>query len=250
MTKSALTAAFAITCCSLVTTVHADTIFGVYFGAGLSQTQYSGDIRLTGNTIDLENDFGLDKKDNSYVYIAFEHPVPVLPNVRLAQTQLLAEADSVLSRTITFNNRTYTASSAISAEVDLSFTDATFYYEVLDNWLSLDLGLTARNFDGFAKVTSNGNLNRYDFNEVLPLLYVSAEAELPFTGFSVHARLQGLSISDSSLTDSQIALAYESSIRLGGEIGYRNIAIEVDDISDLYSDLESKGVFAGVTYHF
>ena len=250
MTKSALTAAFAITCCGLIPAVHADNIFGVYFGAGLSQNQYSGDLRLTGAAIDLENDFGLDKKDNSYVYVAIEHPIPLLPNVRLAQSQLLAQADNVLSRDITFNNRTYSASSAINAEVDMSFTDATFYYEVLDNWLSLDLGLTARNFDGFAKIDSNGSLNRYDFNEVLPLLYVSAETELPFTGFSVQASLQGLSVSDSSITDSQIALAYESSIGLGAEIGYRSMAIELDDINDLYSDLESKGVFMGVTYHF
>lgn len=250
MNKSALTAAFAITCCSLTPSIHAETIFGVFFGAGLTQNQYSGDIQLTGTAIDLEDDFGLVKKDNSYAFVAIEHPIPVLPNIRLTLTQLLAEADNVLSREITFNDRTYSASTAIRAEVDLSFTDATFYYEVLDNWLSLDLGLTARNFDGFAKIDSNGSLNRYDFNETLPLLYVNAEAALPFTGLSVRAKLQGLSIDDSSLTDSQISLAYESSIGLGGEVGYRNMTIELDDLSDLSSDLESKGAFAGVTYHF
>ncbi len=249
-TPFTLTAALAITCCTLAANVQADTIFGVYFGAGLWQNQYSGDITLRGSAIDVENDFNLEKEDNSYAYVSFEHPIPLLPNIRFAQTQVLTQADSVLTRNITFNNQTYNAGNAIDAEVDLSFTDATFYYEVLDSWVSLDLGLTVRNFDGFAKIESNGGLNRYDFNETLPLLYTRAQAQLPFSGLSVQASLQGLSISDSSITDAQFALAYESSIGLGGELGYHSMNIKLDDINDFYSDLQTKGMYLGVTYHF
>jgi hypothetical protein len=245
---AAITATFALTCTTLP--AHADSIFGVYLGAGLWQNQYSGDVTFNGTAIDLENDFGLEREDNSYVHVAFEHPIPLIPNIRLAQTQLRTQADTVLTRDITFNNQSYSATAAIDSEVDLSFTDATFYYEVLDNWLSLDLGITARNFDGFVKVESNGGLNRHDFNETVPLLYASAEAELPFTGLSVQARIQGLSISDNSITDTQLAIAYESAIGLGGELGYRSMDIELDDINNFYSDLKSSGMYVGVTYHF
>lgn len=244
------TALIAASCLNCFTPAYADTIFGVYLGAGLWQSNLDGNVSLTGEPIDLSDDLGFGREDNSYVYAAFEHPIPLIPNLRISQTQLKIDADNTLSRNITFNNQTYLVTEQLHSKIDLSFTDATFYYEVLDNWASLDLGITARNFDGSVEIENNGNNNRFDIGETLPLLYAAAEIELPFTGFSLQGELQGLSISDSSITDASIKLAYESAFGLGAELGYRLIDIQLDDLNDFNSDLQSKGAVLGLTYHF
>ena len=119
----------------------ADTLFGIYAGAGTWQQEFGGDVNSGFADVSVENDLGLDDDDGNIFYVAVEHGVPVLPNVRAQLFTIDVEGDNVLSRAIEFNGQTFTVADLVSTEIELTQSDAVFYYEVLDNVVSLDLGL-------------------------------------------------------------------------------------------------------------
>ena len=73
----------------------ADSIFGVYAGFGTWQQSYGGDVTSGIAAVNVETDLGLDDVDNNVLYLAVEHGVPVLPNVRLQSTQLKVDLSHI-----------------------------------------------------------------------------------------------------------------------------------------------------------
>ncbi|MBV1921944.1 MAG: TIGR04219 family outer membrane beta-barrel protein, partial [Pseudomonadales bacterium] len=232
----------------------ADTIFGVYAGGGTQNFDFTGDFEDTDfssvvGDIDLEDDLNYDNSSGTYVYIAIEHPVPFLPNVLLTSTELDQSESSVITRTISFDNQTFTAGTAVDSTVDLSHVDATLYYELLDNWVNLDLGLTIRKFDGEIKLVSGTDNAQEDIDFTIPLLYGKARFDLPLTGVYVSASGNWIGVGSNNFLDSMVTIGYESTIGLGLEAGYRNITLSIDE-DDFEADLGFSGIFAAATFHF
>lgn len=228
----------------------ADTV-GFKVGAYQWQQDYEGQITTEGelNNVDLQDDLGFDDEDGKTYFIALEHPVPVIPNILLSKTEMEIQSASTLSRSVTFDGKTYTASTDVSSDVDLSHTDITLYYEVLDNWVNLDIGLTARIFDGGFSISDNSQTASEDFDHAIPLLYIATRFDLPLTGLYIGASANGLTYSDASLIDYQVNVGYESSIGLGVELGLRKFDIDYEDDED-QADLTVDGGYLGVYYHF
>ncbi|MBL4608505.1 MAG: TIGR04219 family outer membrane beta-barrel protein [Pseudomonadales bacterium] len=232
--------------------VQADTLFGVYAGASMWSQAYSGGIEFANQgEIDMENDLGFDEEDATYLYIAIEHMVPMVPNIKLQRTEMSTDANSTLSRNITFEGQVFSAAQDISSTLDLSHTDATFYYEVLDNWVSLDLGMSIRVFDGEVSVVSaDGSLQAdQSISAPLPMLYGKVQFDLPFSGFSLGAEANYLMVSGNGVSDILLRAAYESPYRVGAELGYRTFTFKLDDIDDLYGELTVEGPYLAVTLH-
>jgi len=243
--------ASAITACTF-STAHADTVFGVYFGAYTWQADYTGDITDTNadQTVDLEDDLGFSDEDTNVFYIAIEHPVPILPNVRLQQTTLNQSAHGRLTRDFTLDDVDFFTDQAVAAKLDLTHTDLTLYYEILDNWVNLDVGLTARKFDGkIAMVSANANAS-VDIDQTLPMLYIAAQFDLPLTGLSAAIDGNAIAYSGNSLIDINGFIQYELPIGLGVRGGYRRFTLELDDVNDINSDLTLDGYYAALTFHF
>ncbi len=226
----------------------ADTILGIYAGAGIWQTDISGDVQDGTAVIDTEDDIGLDDNNNNYFYAALEHPIPLVPNIKLQHTKLSVDGDNELTRSIDFNGSQFSGSENVSAEADLTHTDATFYYEVLDNWVSLDLGLTVRLFDGFVEIQSSNESAREDLDVPIPMLYGKVRFDLPLTGLSVDAVANGIGYSGNKLIDATLRVAYESGLGLGVEAGYRSLQLDIDE--DVEADIDLSGVFVGINFHF
>lgn len=230
----------------------ADTLFGVYAGVSMWSQAYSGGLEFADQgEIDMEKDLGFDEENASYLYVAVEHFVPLVPNVKLQRTEMSTEANSTLTRDITFEGQTFEANQNISSDLDLSHIDATLYYEILDNWVSLDVGMSIRVFDGEVSVASdNGSKQANQSISVpLPMLYGKAQFDLPFTGFSLGVEANYLMVSGNGVSDILVRAAYESPFRLGAELGYRTFTFELDDIDDLYGELSVEGPYLAVTLH-
>lgn len=243
--------ASAIALC-LPTTSYADTL-GFKFGADLWQQSYEGTIKsgFAGSQIDLENDLGFDSETGANVYFVLEHPIPIIPNVKIQHTELDISETNTLQRNITFDGVTYNVNADIKSVSDLTHTDFTLYYEVLDNWFSLDLGITARVFNEGIKITNqtNGDSASEELDETLPMLYGAVKFDLPLTGLYVGGDINWLAVSGDSLVDSKINLGYESSFGLGIEAGYRRFDLEIKDDDDS-ADITIEGAYAGLFYHF
>ncbi len=229
----------------------ADTLFGVYAGAARWQQDISGSVASTGSEVDIERDLGLDDSSSEIFYIAVEHPVPVLPNVRANYASVVMDGANVLNRTIQFNGDTYTVASNLRTDIDLTQADAVFYYEVLDNFVSLDLGLAARWLDGHVAIASAVEAGRAEFSGVLPMLYGRARMDLPFTGFWLGAEAQGLAYEGNQLIDANAQVGWESKLGFGAELGWRQYSLELDDYDEIdTAEIDVNGPYIGLNYHF
>jgi outer membrane protein len=229
----------------------ADTVFGIYAGAGTWQQDYSGEVVSSISSVDIEDDLGLDSDDNAVFYLAMEHGVPVVPNIRAQHFSLDVDGNNVLSRTIEFNGQVFNLSDAVTTVVDLTQSDAVFYYEVLDNAVSLDLGLAVSLLDGSIEVGNGTDSASADFDEVVPMLYAKVRSDLPLTGLWVGAQAQGMSYDDNRLIEFDAQIGWESEVGFGIEAGYRAVQIELDTFDDVdNAEIDVSGPYAAVNYHF
>jgi outer membrane protein len=232
----------------------ADTLLGLYAGAQTWNMQTSGGFS---NNDDNAN-FDFDEQANSNLYVAFEHPVPLIPNVKLQRTVIDTKGETTLDTSFDFGGKTYTSGSNLITDVELIATDFILYYELLDNDLiSFDLGLNAKYIDGDLFVTDNGNNSNYakeKFSGPIPMVYSRLALGLPLTGLGAFVEGSFLSIDDQTLSDYQAAVTYSLienlAIDLTFQIGYRAITLEMDNLDNIYADLEFKGFFAGLEVHF
>jgi outer membrane protein len=243
-------AALSATCCFAMPS-SADTIIGLYGGAGQWQSDYSGEAGSV--AVSLE-DLNIRDESNNVFYIALEHPIPLLPNIKVQQVSLDTAATSTLSEGFVFDELAFPAGTEVVTKLDLSHSDATLYYEILDNWVNLDLGLTLRAFDGEASVSSidAGLTETVELDAIIPMAYGKAQFDLPLTGWSVSASANLVSYDGNELSDYSAALAYDSDVLIvfdvGVEIGYRAMTLKLEE--DLDTDIELEGPYASVTFHF
>lgn len=232
-------------------TASADTIFGVYAGAGTWQTEYSGDA---GEPATSAGDLGMDENKNNYYYIAIEHPVPLIPNVKLQHNDITSNQTSTLNNNFSIGDITFPEGTQVATDFDLSYTDAVLYYELLDNWVNLDLGVTLRKYDGYlqAKSTLFNVSDKVDIDATVPLIYGKAQFDLPFTGFSAGFEGNYISYDGNDLSDysAKISYLFDSALDLGVEVGYRVLTINIDDEDNVNTNLDLKGPYVAAIFHF
>jgi outer membrane protein len=235
--------------------VQADTLLGLYIGGHMWANQAEGSFGQGNNN---QATFDFDDENQGSFFVALEHPIPLIPNLKIASTTLDTVGGATITGSFNFEGETYSANSVLETTFDASYVDYTFYYELFDNdLLTFDFGITARDLDSQINVvdTNNTSLNsNLSVSDFIPLLYVNTIIGLPFTGFNVFAEANFLSYDDNSVYDYQIGVSYELvdnlAVDLDLTLGYRAVKLELDDIDDLYSDLTFDGVFVGAIVHF
>lgn len=234
---------------ALAGNVSADTIFGIYAGAGTWQSEYSGEL---GKTPASTNELGFDENNNSFYYIALEHPVPLIPNIKLQQNDISSSQTGTLNHEFSLANSTYLTGTELSTDIDLSYTDAVLYYEILDNWLNLDLGVTLRKYSGQLTANANNmNSDKVDVDLTLPLGYARFQFDLPLTGFSAGLEANYINYKDNSISDYSAKVSYtlDSVLDLGIEVGYKAATVKIDE-DKVDTDIRLKGPYAAATFHF
>lgn len=227
---------------------NADTVFGIYAGASTWQSEYAGDVGKPSTSV---NDLGMDENSNSFYYIALEHPVIFFPNIKLQQNNITSTQNSVIENTFSIGNINYPSGANVATDFDLSYTDATLYYELLDNWITLDLGVTLRKYSGYLQAKSATLTDKTDIDTKVPLMYGRAQFDLPLTGFFAGFEGNYVSFDGNDLADfsAKIGYLFDSALDLGVEAGYRAINMNIDD-GDIHTNLDIKGPYAAVIFHF
>ncbi len=220
----------------MTSTAHADTLYGLYADANYWQT----------NIQDKIDGIDRDYKDKGQTMFSasLEHPIPLVPNVRLRHTSLNGTLES------NSNN-----------EIKATTTDAIAYYELLDNVVSVDVGLGAKRIEG--DITQSGE-SRLNLNKTLPMAYVSAGAKLPFTGLSAKAEV-GVGVGTNvKSTDAQAEIKYNfvdtPLADVGLKAGYRVLTVDYDETkiqylgsvfgSQIPYKADFKGPYVGLEFHF
>ncbi|WP_201352155.1 TIGR04219 family outer membrane beta-barrel protein [Hydrogenimonas urashimensis] len=215
--------------------------------------KYPNDLPDDQSKVDADDDLNLDAQNDIYLRAKLEHPIPIVPNVKVAYTRTETEGDGRIERSFTFGNIDFTEGRDIHSEAKLDSYDGTLYYEVVDTGIDFDLGLTVRYFDGYVKVTDRqtGENDQTDIDFVVPMLYGNIRVPLPFLeGFSLGAEGNWITYDGSTLYDVQADARYTFSMGLGFEVGYRYEKVELDDVEDTDSDIDIQGVFFGALLDF
>lgn len=251
MKKTILAASLALMTC---TSAQADTLLGLYIGGQAWANQASGSF---GEGSKDQAVFNFDDEYQGSYFIAFEHPIPLIPNAKIASTSLDTVGGTQLSANFEFNGQVYSANTTLDTTLDTSYIDYTLYYELFDNdLLTFDFGLTAREIDTYIKVedsvtTLNSDLTASGY---IPMLYLSTIVGLPFTGFNFFAEGNFVSYDDNTVYDVQAGISYELldnlAVDLDLTVGYRTVKLELNDLDDFYSDMTFDGLFVGAIVHF
>jgi len=251
MKKTLLAASCAALMCG---SAQADTLLGLYIGGQIWSNEASGSF---GEGLDNQSVFEFDDENQGSFYVAFEHPIPLIPNIKIASTTLDTVGGTTLNETFVFDNVPYTANSTLDTTLDLSFVDYTLYYEVFDNdLLTFDFGLTARDLDASIDVFEPVSQlqSNLDVSGIIPMAYVSTIIGLPLTGLNVFAEANFISYDDQTIYDAQVGVSYSIldnvAVDFDVTIGYRTMKMELNDLDDFYSDLTYDGFFAGAVVHF
>lgn len=224
------TAALIATSMMLTSFTAAADAVGVYIGVQAWDMAAEGTLGDKGD----QQAYDFDDEAQARYYIELEHPIPFIPNMKVAHSELDTQGLE-------------TGEFRIDTDVDMSYTDYTLYYELFDNDLvSFDFGFTGKNL--------NGQVGDNSFDEIVAMLYASVEAGLPFTGLSIFAEGNFLSINDHTINDYQLGIAWAIVDNLAVDVsltaGYRAVEMELDDLDGIYSDLDYDGAFAGIEVHF
>ena len=253
----------------------ADNRIGFYLGGQIWQSDSSGDLGEKNNLAK----FDLKKETQTNYFIAFEHPYPLLPNVRVSKTTLDTTGKDNLVDYFDFYEQTFIKNTDLDVNFDVSYIDYTLYYEVIGNsQFSFDLGLSARDFDGAVTFRGesadqtdicqpetppntcilipnpfNGKI-KIKTDEVEPMLYVATKISLPLLGLSIFGQGDFSFMDNHSISDYQIGLSYRLFNNHLAEchlnLGYRYVKIDFEDLNKLNTDLDFTGNFAGVVMHF
>lgn len=220
------------------------TILGFQAGAGSWKHDPSGSIKTVVDGVsagaDLKNDLRLSEETEGYFYFIVEHPVPIIPNFKYVNTKLTSSGTGAVN--FTFDGITYT--NPVNTRTDLNQDDFILYYEVLDNVVSLDIGLNAKKIDGQVVIDTDVTT----FSETIPMLYVAAEVMLPI-GFALAADISYATLDGDEVSDISAKVTYTTSFMLGIEAGIRTLNLKVDG-DNIKSDVDFSGVFAGIYFKF
>ena len=231
----------------LAASLQADVIGGEV-SLGYLNLKPSGTFAYKGNSADVEDNFGWGS-ENSLVFKGYiEHPLPVLPNIRVTYTNLSFSGSGMVSG-LKFGDKTF--SGAIDSKFDADVADATLYYEILDNWVNLDLGLNAKYIDGSACVKNDViGRSRGDFTVLLPTLYAKARFDIPMSDISFQAEGDIISYDGNTLYDLTLSARYTFALGLGLEAGIKTIKFKIDDIDDVTADIDFTGGYAAIVWDF
>ena len=229
----------------------ADLLFTVGAKANSWTAEPSGELD-EGVSADGENNgLGLDSNSGTNVTLFFEHPVPVVPNVRLRQTSLEMDGSGFL--TTDFNGIRY--AEQVDSDLDLSHTDATLYWglPLPVPYVDINLGLTARMFGGEAIVEgqTTGRREEVELDFTLPMGFVEAQVGTPF-GIYAAAEINAIGYDGNSLTDTVLTLGYDLPVPvvdLGLEVGHRALSMKTNkDTTDIETDFDVSGIFYGASF--
>lgn len=226
--------------------VQADAVGGK-IGINVWAHEFDGNGQNSGNSIDFDSTFDIGDESDYQVFAALEHPIPLIPNILVQHTQLKVSGSGDIGSEL-FDGVVLTGD--VDMDLDFTHTDMTAYYEILDNWVNLDLGLSVRFLDVRAKLLDeSGQSGEIKIDDPIPMGYAALRLDLPFTGWYVQADGNYVGWDGDDYSDLRASVGWEIALGLGLELGYRSMNIEYSGGSDKLKG-ESSGVYGGIFWDF
>lgn len=228
--------------------LHADMVGGEV-SLGFFNHAPSGNASYSGSTAYLDDTLGFSEEQDIVLKAYLEHPFPLLPNVKIGYTTLSHNGSSIVEDFSWGIIGPYDGE--IDSSLSLDITDVTLYYEVLDNWVEVDTGLTLRYLNGDMGVSTVGESDGADFSIWAPMLYGKARFNFPVTDLSLQLEANAISYWDMTAYDYELSARYTLAMGIGLEAGYKAFHIDSDDlVNGFNADIDFSGPYAAAIWDF
>jgi len=217
--------------------------------------------------IDLKNDARIEDKTQPWARLKFEHPIPIIPNIKLAYMPVNFEGSGTLTRNITWGNFTFAANANYALSVKLDRVDATLYYNLpfiktaTAGKLDIELGLNVRTimFEGKldGTTTAPGNPRVSESASItlpIPMGHIAAEIK-PINQLSLLGEVNYIGYNENAHYDYRAGLRLSSEgfvrapLKPFIEVGYRYEKLKLAE-RDVQTDLNVEGAYALVGMKF
>lgn len=230
-----------------------DLLLGIYSWA----QDYSGDFKISEfdiRPIDVESDLSYSDDRNQTVYAKILHQSKTFPQIKFQSSVIESDQASVVPALFTFGGPSFQfdVDAEIYSQMRFNHRDITLYYTVYDSSWHVDLGVTARKFDGrVAVLWEAANLQReVTFNDTVPLIYAATDVEFLVRGLSFQTELSWGSYQSNELQDITAVLHYRHRSNLGASLGYRHAQLDIADFGGIETDITTSGPFFAISYLF
>ncbi len=226
---------------------------GVRTTAGLWSAQYNGYVTDNGaiqDSINLKNDLNVGKNIQSFFYVYIEQQNSAIPNFRIGKTNIRAKGSNTLIKSLTFNGVSYSINEKVDSQLNLDHLEAALYWKVKNSDTRVDIGFTIKDFSG--EVALTGELSgsaQTGLSEIVPLLYLGVETDLPLTALTVGFNASFLKIEQGSLVDVLLYIRLEPLQYVGIEAGYRDFQINVDT-TEIKTQIKISGLYLNGFLYF
>jgi outer membrane protein len=210
----------------------------------------SGTATYDGDRVDIEDDLKWDGSEDIFLKAYLEHPIPIVPNIKIGYSAFSHDGEGSVSERFSWRGINFAINDNVDTSLDLNIYDIALYYEILDNWLNLDLGVNIKYIDGSIDVKSTTKNEHQSFQAPIPMLYAKARFDVPTTDFSFQVEGNYISDDSNTLYDLEIGARYTLALGLGFEAGYKSFKLKLDDIDDLSMDTDFNGLYGKVVWDF
>ncbi len=245
MKKSILAPALLLAVAS--SSASAATVVGFKLGGDFWKADTAGSFAENGQP---QQAFAYDSSSQNSIWVAAEHPLPFIPNVKIRQNSL-DESGRLTNADMSFNGHQFVGD--VGVNMDLSNTDFVLYYEILDNDIvELDIGAAYKKMSGSVRVSDAGHPESKDLDDGIVMGYAAVEAGIPGIGlYGFVDVMQG--VDESSVHDYALGLGWEfdgltADYRV--RAGYREFNFDVSGFSGMGLNMKSDGYFVGIEVDF
>ncbi len=213
--------------------------------------------------IDVKNDAHIGDKTKPWAKFKFEHPIPIIPNIKLAYMPMKFDGSGVLTRNIKWGNYEYNADYNLSVKLDRVDTTLYYYLPFINTAtagkLDVELGLNVRTimFDGKLNGTNTTGQKVSESKSItlpIPMGHLAAEIK-PINQVSLLGEFNYISYNKNTYYDYTVGLRLNSHELISTplkpfiEVGYRYEKLKLDE-KDVKTDLKIKGGYALVGVRF
>lgn len=231
-------------------TASADTIYGIYGELGIGVSELSG----KGSWNSDANQFAIEEDDTQNIFgsVRVEHPVPLIPNLRIALDSYDFD-NNATGASFVYDGTNY--GSNFQTSLEAQELTGTLYYEILDNVVSFDVGVSVKNIQttlGFAGNSMEAKSEELDL--WLPMGYASAEVSVPVVDVVVGATVEAIAFDDHEVTMFDAFIGYELVDLLAVDatikLGYKSRDVVIDDLESFNLDLKNESIYGAIQVHF
>ena len=230
-------------------TIGGEVSLGIYSHSPSGSASYTSTGKDATSSSDIQNTLGWSDNQDVTFKAYLEHPFPFIPNIKLGLTKL--SHDGATKAKLFSWGDTIDYSGKIKSELSLQINDLTLYYEILDNWVETDIGITARYINGDININTQISKENVDFSTWIPMVYAKARFNVPTTDLSLQLEANAISYSGATFYDYELSARYSFTMGFGVEAGYRVLHLDSDDLTaGLKSNMDFSGAYVAAVWDF